>query len=992
MSRSSRLLAPFLRRQWGALAVAMGGSVAVAGAELARPFPLSLLIDRLFEVHGDGPFQLTHDDVLLLVVAGAIVLVTALVDAVASYQIDVRLEKAGERIVHDLRMAVYSQLQRLSIGYHERRPTGDLVTRVTGDVNAVGEIFSESLGTVVTSVLLLVGMFVVSLLIDPLLAVVAFAVTPVLALVTVRFRRSLRSAARHQRAKEGEIASMSTETLAAMREVKALGAESFEKKRMRAKSIERREAGITAARIEGRFTGVVDVLGAIGTVMVLVVGVFQVAKGKMSPGDLVVMNSYVRRLYRPLRDIARQASRMSRSMARADRICEVLAADQVLADRPDSHDDGRAAGDLELRDVTFSHEADRPVLAGLSFKIPAGQKVAVVGPSGAGKSTLAALVARFYDPVSGAVTIDGRDMRQCSLSWLRDQVGLVLQDTVLFSGTVADNISYGTEAARTSIEAAAKAAGAHAFITALPQGYDTELGLRGVALSGGQRQRIAIARTLLRNPPVLVLDEPTTGLDAESEAEVVRGLETLMRGRTTIVITHSLALAAGADRVVVLDAGRVVQEGTPQELLSAEGTFRRLAGLQGLVHATPTGVGPPVDAVLPSLGVLLQPAAMVEVLQRGLIDGHDDIDLRVHCLRYKPGTNLVVHYDVGLAGAWHHAVAMIAADGSLAMRAAKRENRALAARVRSRCPAEPLRYEPDIGALVQWLPLDLSLPSLGAPTDELWEWLRSAGVRRGTKPADPVLLHYKPRRRAVLRVGRNVVKIYAADADFTNAVTGLRTAWALDAVPTAKPKGAIGSARLTVQSSLPGRQPGAHVSEVAAAVGPLLNAIHRSEAAGLRSLPPSSQPAAAAASARLVAQVAPELGDRLHALLARLEATAPSIDEPVPSHGDFHAGQVLEHRGRLSFIDFDEMCLAPAALDPATFAGHLVGGQPGDFNRAMSALGALVDAYGDTPDGLGWYLSTSILRRSPFPFRYYGDHWRVQVESVVRAAESAMSL
>ncbi|MGI9119554.1 MAG: ABC transporter transmembrane domain-containing protein [Acidimicrobiales bacterium] len=992
MSKSSRLLAPFLRRQWGALAMAMGASVAVAVAELARPFPLSLIIDRLFEAHSDGPFQLTHDDLLLLAVAAAMVLVTALVDAVASYQIDVRLEKAGERIVHDLRMAVYSQLQRLSIGYHERRPTGDLVTRVTGDVNAVGEIFSESLGTVVTSVLLLVGMFVVSLIIDPLLAVVAFAVTPVLAVVTVRFRRRLRSAARHQRAKEGEIASLSTETLAAMREVKALGSERFEEKRMLAKSIERREAGIAAARIEGRFTGVVDVLGAVGTVMVLVVGVFQVAKGKMSPGDLVVMNSYVRRLYRPLRDIARQASRVSRSMARADRICEVLAADQVLADRPGAHHQGRAAGDLELQDVTFSHEADRPVLAGLSFKIPSGEKVAVVGPSGVGKSTLAALVARFYEPVSGAVMIDGRDVRDCSLSWLRDQVGLVLQDTVLFSGTVADNISYGTEADRPSIEAAAKAAGAHAFVTALPIGYDTELGLRGVALSGGQRQRIAIARTLLRDPPVLVLDEPTTGLDVESEAEVVRGLETLMRGRTTVVITHSLALAAGADRVVVLDAGRVVQEGSPQDLLSAEGTFRRLAGLQGLVHLTPTGVGPPVDAALPNLGVLLQPAAMVEVLRRGLLDSHDDIDLRIHCLRYKPGTNVVVHYDVGLAGAWHHAVAMITADGSLAVRAAKPENRALAAQVEGRCPAAPMRYESDIGALVQWLPLDLSLPSLGAPTAELWGWMWAAGVRSSANPPDPVLLHYKPRRRAVLRAGRHVVKIYATDDDFTNAVRGLRTAWALDAVPTAKPRGVVAEARLTVQSALTGSQPGAHVAEVAAAVGPLLNAIHRSEVAGLRSLPPSVQLDAAGASARLVAHVAPELGDRIHRLLAQLEATVPSIDELVPSHGDFHAGQVLEHRGRLSFIDFDEMCLAPAALDPATFAAHLVGGQPGDLNRAAAALGALVDGYGETPDGLAWYLSTSILRRSPFPFRYYGVHWRVQVESMVRASESALSL
>lgn len=971
--------------------MSMVASLASAAADLARPFPLKLVIDRLFEAHSTRPFRLTRPDLVLLVAVGVLVLAIAVVDAVASYQVDVRLQRAGERIVHDLRMAVYSHLQRLSIGYHERRPTGDLVTRVTGDVNAVGDLFSESLGTVATSALLLIGMLVVSFLIDPVLALATFAVTPVLAVVTVRFRRRLRSVARHQRAKEGEIASLSTETLTAMREVKALGSERFEERRMLAKSLERREAGIAASRIEGRFTGLVDVLGAVGSVLVLVLGVFRVAAGALSPGDLVVMNSYVRRVYRPLRDIARQASRMSSSMARADRIAEVLAADQVLSDRPGAHHGGRAVGDVALEDVSFCHEPDRPVLAGVSFKIAAGEKVAVVGPSGAGKSTLAALIARFYDPVSGSVLIDGRDMRTCSLSWLRNQVGLVLQDTVLFSGTVAENISYGTEPDRAAIEAAAKAAGAHAFVTALPQGYDTQLGPRGVALSGGQRQRIAVARTLLRDPPVLVLDEPTAGLDAESEAEVVRGLETLMRGRTTVVITHSLALAAGADRVIVVDDGRIVQEGTPHDLLSTEGTFRRLAGLQGLVRAGPAHGGPPVDPALPTMATLLAPAAMAEVLGRGLLHPGPDVDVRVHCLRYKPGTNLVVHYDVGLAGTWHHATAMIAADGSLARRARKPEHRALAARAAGRSPAEPLRYEPDIEALVQWLPLDLSLPALATPSAELWELMRSAGVPKATQHPDPVLLRYNPRRRAVLLVGRNVVKMYADQDDYTNAVRGMRTAWELDDVPTATPRAAIDSARTTVQSLLPGRQP-VDAAAAAVAVGPLLRVLHRSRAEGLRPVPASRQLEAAGASAALAVHLAPELGDQVSRLLGRLELSAPSGAQLVPSHGDFHAGQILGRRESLSLIDFDEMCLAPAAFDLANLAAHVVTGQPGDLNRAGSTLAVLVDGYGEAPDDLRWYLSTCILRRAPFPFRHYGEQWRDQVGSMVRAAEAALSL
>jgi ATP-binding cassette subfamily B protein len=579
----ARLLGPFVRREWRSLGVAAVSTAVVAFAELARPFPLKLAVDLLLSHARKGTsFHLTSRDIVLLAAVAALVLVIALADAAASYQMDVRLGRAGERIVHDLRVGTYAHLQRLSLGFHQRRHTGDLVTRLTGDVNAVGDLFSDSLGTIISSTLLLIGMVVVSVLIDPYLALAAFALTPLLAVVTFRFRRNMKAVARRQRTTEGEIASLADEALSSIREVKAFGSERFEHERLERKSVERLDAGLETVRIESRFGRLIDLLGAGGTALVLVVGVLRVAAGALTPGDLVVMASYTRRVYKPLRDIARQASRASRAMARADRIAEILAADQVLDEPAHAFRGPRAAGSVELEGVSFSYAQDRPALVDLSLCIRAGERVALVGRSGAGKSTIAALIARFYDPGSGVVRIDGRDTRTCSLSWLRDQVGLVLQDTILFTGTVAANIAYGTRASRTEVMSAAKAAGADSFIDQLPDAYDTLLGPRGKGLSGGQRQRIAIARTLLRNPPILVLDEPTTGLDALSESEVLSSLDVLMRGRTTVIVTHSLALATGADRVLVIESGRVEEEGAPDELLGQPGTFRRLAREQSL--------------------------------------------------------------------------------------------------------------------------------------------------------------------------------------------------------------------------------------------------------------------------------------------------------------------------------------------------------------------------------------------------------------------------
>jgi ATP-binding cassette, subfamily B, bacterial len=987
-----RPLRPYLAPEWPALAVAMLSTTAVVLAWLARPLPLALVVDQVVQGRS-APFELSSDDWRLVALVGVLVVGIALVNALGSHLADDRLARAGERITHRLRMATYEQLQRLSLTFHERSHAGDLVTRVTSDVSAVGSLFSDALGGLASAGMLLLGMLVVSLLIDPLLALTAFAAAPVLALLSYRFRGRVKSMARRQRAKAGEIAALSEESISAVRVVKSLGAESFEQERLRRRSEELRDLEFEASGLEGRFSGITDVVGAFALALVLVVGVARVAAGAVTLGELVIMWTYARRIDRPLRTMARSANRAARGFARAERVAEVLAADEVLEERPGAYAGPPPRGELALRNVSFSYDAERPALVDLTLRVPAGERIALMGRSGAGKSTLAALIARFYDPPAGggAVLIDGRDLRDCSLAWVREQVGLVLQDTMLFTGTVAENIAYGREASVEEVIAAARAAAAHEFISELPDGYDSMLGPRGVGLSGGQRQRIAIARTLLRDPPILVLDEPTTGLDAGSEAEVLEGLDALMRGRTTVIVTHSTRLARTADRLVVVDAGRAVRDGPPEEVLRVEASLgpgpRRAAGDRGTGRGRGPGA-PPVldDPALPHMADVLDPERMAGVLERSLGDRAAPLDAQVRYLRYKPQTNLVVHYDVRIEGRRHDATAMIA-GADLGRRARKPRNVALARLVNGRSPAEhPLFYDSDVGALVQWLPLDLSLPAFAEPLGRLNRLLAAAGVHVVDDEAEPSLLAYKPRRRAVLRYGDHVLKYYCAPADYDASLAGLLASSAAPGVRTPRFEAALPDLLVTVQSHVDGRPVAAR--EAAPHAGRALARLHSGPAGGLAPFPPAAQLEAARASARLVCHIAPELRRRVEDLVASLEERMPAAGEPVPTHGDFNARQLLEQDDRLVLTDFDAMAAAPPGLDLATYFAYLVSGGVADVEAAFGTLASLLEGYGQRPPELPWYLATMVLRRAPRPFRYQDEDWPERVERMVAAAET----
>lgn len=979
------LLWPYTRGRRTALAGGLAGTVLVTVAELARPFPLKIVLDRLLAAGGAveiGP--------AVIAAVAALVVGIALVGAGGAYLAEAGMRRAGEHVVHDLRVALYAHLQRLSLRYHRRRHAGDLVTRITGDVNAVGELVTESLVKVAGAVLLLAGMIVVSAFLDPVLTVAAAGVVPLLAVASVRSRRTIKGAARRQRTAEGAIAAHSSESLTAIDTVKALGTENDDTEQLRRRSEARRDAGVEASTAEGRYAGAVDVLEAVGTALVLGIGVWRVQAGALTPGDLVVMTSYVRRLYRPLRELARQSGRITRALVRAERIGEVLAADDTLPDPPGGHAGGRAVGDVELRDVTFAYDPTRPVLDRLSLHVPAGTTVAIVGGSGAGKSTVAALLARFHDPDHGAVLLDGRDLRDCSLAWLRAQIGFVLQDTALFSGTVAENIAYGSDADPAAIVRAAKVAGAHVFIAALPDGYDTDLGPGAAALSGGQRQRLAIARVLVRDPAVVVLDEPTSGLDAESEEAVVTGLERLLAGRTTVLVTHSMRLARRADRVVVVEGGRVVEAGAPAELLAGRGAFRQLAARQGLV--APLAIPVPPDAALPGLGALLDVDTVAACLDRELEDRGPVLGVAVNYVRYKPGTNAVVDYTVTTPHGEHRAVLMVAADRDLAKRAARATTVALAGMAAPRSPARrPVAHDAELGALVQWLPVDLWLPALAEDPADL---ARSLHVDvRGAGPAE--LLAYKPRRRAVLQVDGHVLKLYADDVDFRAATRALIHGGSLP-VTTAAPAGHDMARRMTAQRLVAGT-PLDDPLAAAPAVGELLSALHRAPLPrGARRLAPI---VGATATARTVAGLLPDLAPRLERLLARIAAEAPATGRSF-CHGDFHARQLLRSAdGGFAVLDFDEWGAGAPGLDLGTYAAHALdrtpagGGTTGERVAEIDAvLDALVAGYSIAPGDLRWHSAVAVLRRSVFTFRTRPTpSWPERVEAMVATAEGVLA-
>ncbi len=558
--------------------------VLTALADVASPWPLKVIVDNVLRgQHGGFPVNLLFTagalpkETLLiatLVALAVIVSVGALADYLSAYL----LAGVGERMIADLRAAVFTHVQRLSLSYYDRHRVGDLVTRITGDVDQVQDMLVASLSVLIPNLLVLVGIVaVILLLVDVEFAMLALAVVPILFVTVFAFTQRIRTASRTARRSESEVASVVSEALSSVRVVQAYTGEMRHYGWFRTRNRERVEAGLRVVGLQATLSPAVDLIVAAGTISVLWIGAHRVLSGRMTIGLLLVFLAYISQLYRPMRNLSKLSSVLSRGQASAERVKEVLSVKEAIQERPNAVHAGKLHGRVALQAVTFGYRRGEPVLHEVSLEANPGEVVAVAGLSGAGKSTLISLIPRLYDPWSGTVSVDGHDVREFTIPSLRRQVALVLQDSVLFHGTIYDNIAYGAAGARPQeVFDAAEAAYVDEFVRTLPDGYDTMVSEGGSTLSGGQRQRIAVARAIVRDAPIVILDEPTSSLDSVSEQYLMIGLDRLMAGRTVIVVAHRQSTLRRADRIYVVESGRVVDSGQHATLIGRSGVYQRM--------------------------------------------------------------------------------------------------------------------------------------------------------------------------------------------------------------------------------------------------------------------------------------------------------------------------------------------------------------------------------------------------------------------------------
>jgi ATP-binding cassette subfamily B protein len=587
MKQKKIRIADLLYPHWKALTLAFAAVIGESVTDLLEPWPLKIVFDYVFGSKpmpdwlasavswlGDGKLSILNFAVLA-------VIVIAVFGALSSYVEKYLTTSVGQWVMHDLRRVLYSHIQRLSLSYHDQKRTGDLISRVTSDIDAVQSLISSVLLGMLVNVLTLFGMILVMFYLNWQFTLIALLVAPGLFLVVYHYTHRIKKASRAVRRQEGEVVSVLQEVLSSIRVVQAFAREDYEQRRFEEESRESVELALQARNVKAKLPPVVEIIVACGTCLVLWYGARLVLTGGLTSGELLVFLLYLGKMYKPMRELSKMTDTISKAAVGWERIREVLENEMQVRDLPGAKPAPPFRGQIEFEHVYFSYDQNQPVLEDLNLKIEPGQLAALVGPTGAGKTTIVSLLPRFYDVSAGKISIDGTDIGRFQIKSLRQQISFVLQETLLFHAPLWQNIAYGKpEATHEEIIRAARLANADEFIEKMPDGYDTIVGERGMTLSGGQRQRITIARAIIRNSPILVLDEPSSGLDPAAEQLVFDALANLMTGKTSIVIAHRLATVRRADVIFVIDNGKVVESGTHAELLAGGGLYSRLYELQ----------------------------------------------------------------------------------------------------------------------------------------------------------------------------------------------------------------------------------------------------------------------------------------------------------------------------------------------------------------------------------------------------------------------------
>jgi len=583
------LIRSLIRPYRGTLLVILIAMLVQTAMSVAGPWPLKIILDNVVGTHKLSP-EMTHllgpllrgEGKMKIAEAAAIAAVLiALIGAAMSYIANYYTTSVGQWVANDLRLKTYHHLQQLSLKYYDTHETGTLLSTVTADVQTIQGFASSSTLGIIVDMFTIIAMLVVMLWLNWDFTLIAVAITPFMLLLVSRFKKTVKKATHQVRKEQSKIVEVVEQGLQSMRVTKAFGRQELAEAQLAEVSQATVNASLKARRIKALLSPIVAVTVSLCTAFVLYRGSSLILAGAMTAGGLTVFLSYLSKFFKPVQDLATMTNTIAQAAVGVDRIRAILDADTVIPQRPGARDPQALKGEIEFQNVAFSYNDEAKVLTDVSFSIKAGQMVGVVGPTGCGKSTIVSLIPRFYDPTGGSVKIDGVDLRDYKFLPLRDQIGYVLQETILFAGSVRDNIAYGhQDVTEAQIVEAAKLANADEFIQRMPHGYDTMVGERGDTLSGGQRQRIGIARAIVRNNPILILDEPTAALDTESEQLVMEALERLMKGRTVITIAHRLSTIRDSDKIVVLKGGVVAEQGTHDELLARNGVYAELYKIQ----------------------------------------------------------------------------------------------------------------------------------------------------------------------------------------------------------------------------------------------------------------------------------------------------------------------------------------------------------------------------------------------------------------------------
>ena len=580
-----RFIGGLIRPYRGTLMVILIAMLVETAMSLATPWPLKIVLDNVVEHHKLAPWLgqligplLESGPRLQVAALAAIAFVAiAMVGAAASYVDNYYTESVGQWVAHDLRMRTYHHLQRLSLGYYSTHQTGAILSTITADIQTIQGFASSSTLDILVDLLTIVSMLGLMFWLNWDFTLIAVAVTPFLLLFVSRFKRAVKKATHEVRKEQSEILAVVQQGLESMQVIKAFGQEKAEEDLLAGVSRATVTAALKARSIKSLLSPVVTVTVAFCTAIVLWRGAALILHGAMTIGSLTVYLAYLTKFFKPVKDLATTTNAVAQAAVGAERVRTILDTDAIIPEKRDALEPKALRGGIEFDHVAIGYDSETAVLQDVSFRIEPGQFVGIVGPTGSGKSTVVSLIPRFYDARQGLVRIDGHDVRDYRLKSLRSQIGYVLQDTILFRGTIFENIAFGRPlATRQEVIAAARLANADEFISAMPLGYGTLVGERGSTLSGGQRQRIGIARAMVRNCPILLLDEPTAALDSASEKLVIEALERLMKGRTVITIAHRLSTIRNAGQIIVLAAGVVAECGTHDQLIALDGIYAGL--------------------------------------------------------------------------------------------------------------------------------------------------------------------------------------------------------------------------------------------------------------------------------------------------------------------------------------------------------------------------------------------------------------------------------